>query len=210
MTEPKNFHTEELEGVYAKSKAVASQFVLDSKTESFEPVIILPSACIGPYDYKVSAAGAMVRLCMKGIMRVSLGFGAYNFVDVRDVAAGMIGAAEKGRAGECYFLTGEVLTADEIIRLLSELCGYKAPGIRTPYWLASLAAPAAAFYSRVSGSTPLLTPLALRILRYNCNFSCAKAERELNYSFMPVRQSFSDMIDWIEENEGGARRRKKA
>ncbi len=207
MTEPKSFRSEELEGVYAKSKAVASQFVLDSRTDRFEPVIVLPSACIGPNDYKVSSAGAMVRLCMKGILRVSLSFGAYNFVDVRDVAAGMIGAAEKGRAGECYFLTGEVMTADEIIGLLSELCGYKAPKIKTPYWLASLAAPAAAVYSRVTGSTPLLTPLALRIIRYNCNFSNSKAQRELGYGSMPARRSFADMIGWIEENEGGARRR---
>lgn len=35
----------------------------------------------------------------------------------------------------------------------------------------------------------------------NCNFSYAKAERELDYHPMSVKQSLSDMVDWIKGSE---------
>ena len=49
--------------------------------------------------------------------------GAYDFVDVRDVAIGHILAAEKGKTGEKYILSGERVTMDEIMSMLKEISG---------------------------------------------------------------------------------------
>ena len=111
MTEISSFNPDNLEGTYAKTKAVATQYVLDNNSDTLETVVTHPGACIGPYDFKTSNVGEMVRMYMNGKFPVSLNFGAYNFVDVRDVADGMYAAADKGKAGECYILTGEVVTA---------------------------------------------------------------------------------------------------
>ena len=202
MKEKSSFNPDEVRGVYAKTKAVATQYVLDNNKEGLETVVVMPGACIGPYDFKVSSAGEMVRMVMKGKLPVSLGFGGYNFVDVRDVAKGMIGAAENGRAGECYLLTGEIVTADEIIGIISEKSGRKNPAVKLPLWLAKAAAPLAEVYYKISGAPPLFTRLSIEILNYNCNFSYKKAENDFHYKPMSTKQSINDMVDWIVENEG--------
>lgn len=95
MREISHFNPEILDGTYAKTKATATNYVFENNDDKLETVVCYPGACCGPYDFKVSSVGEMVRMFLKGKFPVSLSFGAYNFVDVRDVAKGMIGAAEK-------------------------------------------------------------------------------------------------------------------
>ena len=51
----------------------------------------------------------MVRDYMRGRITACVK-GGYDFVDVRDVAQGCLLAAEKGRTGRCYILSGEYST----------------------------------------------------------------------------------------------------
>ena len=72
--------------------------------------------------------------------------GAYDFVDVRDVATGIIFACEKGRCGESYILSGEQITVHELLLMLQEITGVKAPSFRIPIRLARIAAKVAPLY----------------------------------------------------------------
>lgn len=209
ITEPSSYNPDDAESAYGKTKAEASQFVLDSADENFKTTIILPSACIGPYDFKISTVGQMVRMIMRGLMPVSLNFGGYNFVDVRDVAKGIIAAAERGKSGESYLITGEVITADQIIGLISRLSGRKGLRVKMPYSLTIMLAPFAELYYKISGANPVFTRTSVKILRHNCNFSNEKAKEELGFSPMSVEQSVKDMIDWISKNEGIAVKKPK-
>ncbi|MBQ7548022.1 MAG: NAD-dependent epimerase/dehydratase family protein [Clostridia bacterium] len=203
MRETDDFDPDKLDGTYAKTKAAATNFVLHTcRTENLDAVIVYPGACIGPYDFKVSNAGEMVRMFMRGSFPVSLAFGAYNFVDVRDVADGMIAAAEKGKSGEGYILCGEQITTHGFIKTVAEVCGKKCPKIRMNKGIVSLAAPVMEVYYKLSHTTPLFTRYTIRKLVSNCNFSIAKAKRELGYNPMSVRQSVQDMVAWIREYEG--------
>jgi len=202
MAEETKIDPEIIKGVYGKTKAEATRYVLEHSDDQLEVVAVFPAACIGPYDFKVSSPGEMVRMIMRGKLPVSLAFGGYNFVDVRDVAAGMIGAATKGGAKECYFLTGDVISSDDLIRVISEKCGRKPPRVKMPLWLAKSLAPLAEIYYKLSGNTPLFTRLSVDILTYNCNFCNAKAQAELGYSPRSVAESIGDMVKWIAENEG--------
>ena len=104
MRETDSFDVTALDGTYAKTKAAATNLILHTvRTENLDAVIVFPGACIGPYDFKVSNAGEMVRMSMHGSFPASLNFGAYNFVDVRDVADGMIAAAEKADPAKVTF-----------------------------------------------------------------------------------------------------------
>lgn len=199
MTEIDKFSPDILEGTYAKTKAVATQYVLDSNGGGLETVVTHPGACIGPYDFKTSNIGEMVRMYMNGKFPVSLNFGAYNFVDVRDVADGMYAAAYKGRAGECYILTGEVVTVDGLLHILGRKTGIPTSKIKLGYGLSKFIAPGAELYYGIANKTPMFTPYSIRKLVSNCNFSIEKARRELDYYPMSVEQSIGDMVDWIIE-----------
>lgn len=201
MSEISHYNPDTLEGVYAKTKASATRWLLGNAASELEVIVTLPGACIGPYDFKESNVGTMVRMFMKGLFPVSLSFGAYSFVDVRDVAKGMYAAAQRGRPGESYILTGETVTADELIHILADKRGKRAPRVKIPYWMMNVASPLMETYYKASKTTPLVTRYSLRKLCSNCNFSIDKARRELGYEPMSVRQSFYDMVDWISEND---------
>lgn len=202
MTELDHFEPDILDGTYAKTKATATQFVLDEvKAGRLDAVVTHPGACIGPYDFKVSNVGEMVRMFVNGIFPVTLSFGAYNFVDIRDVAHGMYMAAKQGGKGECYILCGEQISVADFIAVTAKACGKKAPKIPLSYGFAKAVAPAAEVFYKVAKKTPLFTRYSIRKLVSNCNFSIEKARKELDYNPMTVEQSVTDMVKWIKENE---------
>ena len=57
--------------------------------------------------------------------------GSFNLCDVRDLADGLIAAADKGKSGECYILGNEPVSFKEFTDLVSEESGCKK--IRFPY-----------------------------------------------------------------------------
>lgn len=201
MHEIDKFSADNLEGTYAKTKATATQFVLDSASDDLEVVVVHPGACIGPYDFKTSSVGEMVRMFLKGKFPVTMSFGAYNFVDVRDVADGMYHASFEGKPGSCYILTGEIMTCDSLIRTLSDILLYDPPKFVLSERMANAVAPLAEVYYKLAKKTPLFTRYSIRKLTSNCNFSYEKAAKELHYSPMSARESFTDMIEWIREFE---------
>ena len=83
---------------YDHSKAQASLEVLKAVETGLDAVIACPTGVIGPYDFRRSEMGRLIADCLgnKPLFYVD---GAYDFVDVRDVAAGLILAGQHGRTG---------------------------------------------------------------------------------------------------------------
>lgn len=202
MTEVYKYDPKLLEGTYAKTKAEATQLVLDSNgKDGLETVVCQPSACMGPYDFKVSSVGSMIRMFSSGKFPITMTFGGYNFVDVRDVAIGTVKAGDIGGAGEVYILCNKSVTVDEFIRLLAEVSGNKPPKIRLGKRIIDVAAPVMEVYYKAADETPLFTRYAIRKLCSNCNFSYGKAARELGYDPRPLKESLQDTINWLKSEE---------
>lgn len=209
MREKKIYNPDELEGDYAKTKAEATNYVLSMNGKGLETVVVQPSACIGPYDFKVSSVGVMMRMYMAGLFNMSMGFGAYNFVDIRDVAHGTHMAGIQGRPGEVYILSGYEVSVAEFINTLARISGKKPPKITLQKWLIVAVSPGTELYYRLRNKVPLITPYSVRKLCSNCNFSNAKARLELDYAPMGVEKSLKDMMDWITANEGDPKEKLK-
>ena len=202
MTEVYKYNPDELEGAYAKTKAEATQFVLDNNgVDGLETVVCQPSACMGPYDFKVSSVGSMIRMFSSGKFPITMTFGGYNFVDVRDVAIGTVAAGDKGGAGEVYLLCNKSCTVDEFIRLLAEVSSNKPPKIKLGRKLIEAFCPVMEAYYKLSDQTPLITRYSIRKLCSNCNFSYKKAQNELGYNPRSLKESLADTIKWIRETE---------
>jgi dihydroflavonol-4-reductase len=185
-------------GAYDRSKAEASLRVLAAVNQGMDAVIVCPTGVVGPYDFRRSEIGEIVLGCVKAKPQFYVD-GAYDFVDVRDVATGMILAAEHGCCGETYILSGEHLSVRHLVDTLWELTGRKFPRIKIPFGLAHLAARVMPAYYRLARVKPRFTPYSLETLRSNANISHAKAAAALGYQARPLRDSLADMVAWYQQ-----------
>ncbi len=202
MTEVYHYDPDELEGTYAKTKAEATQCVLDANGRNgLSTVVCQPSACMGPYDFKISSVGSMIRMFSTGKFPITMTFGGYNFVDVRDVAIGTVKAGDIGGDGEVYILCNKSMTVDEFIQTLAKVSGNKPPKIKLGKGIIDLAAPVMEAYYKAANKPAIFTRYAVRKLCSNCNFSYEKAAKELGYAPRPLEESLKDTLEWIKETE---------
>ena len=190
------FEIENAVGEYDRTKAQASMEVLKAVEKGLDAVIVCPTGVIGPYDYRQSEMGQMIMDCARNRQMVFVD-GAYDFVDVRDVARGQILAGENGKTGETYILSGERITVEKLIDLVSDASGIRIPRIRLPFWAAQGAAIFTPFYYKLTGKKPQITPYSLETLRSNSHISHAKAGKELGYAPRSIRELIADTIEWL-------------
>lgn len=183
---------------YDRSKARAERVVLAAVAEGMDAVIVNPGAVLGRHDYRPSAQGSAILDWVKGKIP-ALVEGGYNWVDVRDVVDGAIAAAERGRRGERYLLTGHPLSFHELAQRLEQSSGIRMPRFVTPLWLARMASPAVIAASKLLGTRPLITPYALQIVACNYHFKHDKAAAELGYSPRPIEDTLTDMLGWYKQ-----------
>jgi len=183
---------------YGRSKAQAAQQVLAGIARGLDAVIVCPTGIVGPYDYQPSEMGRLFLNVARRRMPVYVQ-GAYDFVDVRDVVQGLLGAAAQGRRGEKYILSGETVSVRQIMAYLGEVTGVRVPRIGLPVSLARAFAKAAFAYAGWTKTRALFTSESVDILCSNCCISHEKATRELGYSPRPFQETVRDTIHWFRE-----------
>lgn len=177
---------------YHRSKAIAEKLVTDMVTEQgLNAVIVNPGTLTGPHDYEPSMFGQGLIDLGLGKLPAMLGI-VTDCADARDVAAAMIQAAERGRKGERYLLTGPALPMRELTVIWHEITGCKVPRIFLPLWTGWLFIPFTVGIARLTRRKPLFTPNMLRASVANDIISYDKAKAELDYQPRSVRESLSD------------------
>ena len=197
ITEPDRFAPDEILGDYGKSKSMATALVLEAAQSGLNASVVLPSGILGPGDL---ARGNMTRMLLAFCRgRLPLGVkGGYDFVDVRDVAVGVLACAERGKAGECYILSGHYTTIQDMFSLTASQLGRKAPKFCVSATLASCAAPVFEKIGQLRGERPFFTPYSIAVLRSNGHFSNAKAVGALGFHTRPLRETLQSMILWFQ------------
>lgn len=194
--------TDGLVDYYSKTKAEATQLVLDALKEhpDLDALIVHPSGICGPYDYAFGSVTSMVRDFLQGKMKMGIE-GTFNSVDVRDLAEGVIAACERGRRGECYIMSNEVVTMRDMFRLMNESVGLShryyvlsREFAHVGVWFLGLA-------SKFTGKDPLLSEFNIYMLNRNNEYDCSKAERELGFHCRPFSESIRDTVAWLREEE---------
>ena len=199
LTEPSYFEPEKLEGGYTISKARGANLVLDAvKEKGLDAVIGMPSGILGPFEYRLSNLGQMVKDVSEGRLPVYIP-GRYDYVDVRDVANGFIDLSEKGVKGECYLLTGHVITNKQLLHTVAKHAGVKPPRICLPMGLVELFAKTAERSYLKIGKKPLFTPFGLKVLRDNCNFSHKKTTAAIGYNPRSLDESLADEVEFLKK-----------
>jgi dihydroflavonol-4-reductase len=199
MDETLGFDADNPYGEYDRSKATASIEVQNAAAEGMDAVIVCPTGVIGPYDFRGSEMGEVIRGAAEAHSMFYVE-GAYDFVDVRDVADGIIAAREYGRSGESYILSGQKLSVRYLLETVREVTGKAFAHVKIPFSLAELAARFTPWYYQRTQSKPRFTPYSLDVLKSNSDISHKKADTELRYKPRPVYESIADTVRWFFDN----------
>lgn len=199
ITEITDFNPDAVRGAYAKTKAEAAKYVMDAvKNKNLNACILHPSGIIGPNDFGNSHLTQLVKEVSNGKLFACVK-GGYDFVDVRDVAEGVIHACQKDNKGACYILSNRYITIKELSDLICDLQGRKRIQIVLPIGLAKFIAPFFELYYNLKKQTPLFTKYSLYTLSSNSNFSNEKAKKELGFQNRDMRATIKDTIEWNKE-----------
>lgn len=198
IREPEQCSASLVEGIYGKSKAEAAFYVRKAAENGLDAVIAYPSGLIGPQDFTKGYMTETIRAYLKGRLPMAVQ-GGYDFVDVRDVADGVIACCQKGRCGEGYILSGEYITVKEMFEILSWITGKRRIRHEIPLKLVKWAAPACEAIAGKMQKQPLVTPYSAYTLGSNGNFSSDKAKEELGYCHRPIEETLADTVMWMKE-----------
>ena len=198
ITEVSHFDSKNVTGYYAETKAEATQLVLDAAAAGLNARVVHPSGIGGPGDNGRGHLTALVSdFCTK---RLFCGVsGGYDFVDVRDVADGILLALDHGRAGESYILSNRWLSVREVLGMLHDITGVREIRWYLPTgFIKTMALPAEGWYA-LRGKPPLFTQYSLYTLASNAQFSHEKATKELGYHPRDFRETLRDTVTWLRE-----------
>jgi dihydroflavonol-4-reductase len=169
--------------------------VLDAARDRVDAVIVNPTYMIGPRDARPSSGRLVVDVVRRRVPGWTPGFN--NFVDVRDVARGMIAAWHKGRRGERYILAGHEMTYGDFMREVARVAGTRPPQRRVPRPAAWLFGKWGDLVER-TGRDPVVNSVQIRYAYSDrFRFRSDKAARELGYRPGPLERALRDAIDWF-------------
>src|ERR1700761_9088141 len=188
---------EQMPGVYTRSKMLAEQAAAQAAAAGFPLVIGTPTMPIGPHDHNLTPPTAMLRQFLHGRVLMYLDF-IVNMVDVRDVAAGLILAMERGQAGHRYILGGESIRLRKILQLMATISGRQRLAIPVPGKLAEISAGMLEFIAdHITRSPPSGTAEGVRIALRATELSIEKSQTELGYAPRPVEPALRDTIAYL-------------
>lgn len=199
MEEISDFDPDKVKGFYAKTKAEASKIVEDAvRLNGLNANIVFPSGLCGPGDFARGHVTQLLIDCVRGKLPAGID-GGYDFSDVRDVAAGIISAAQNGVPGENYILGNRYVSVKEILRCVHEISGAKLIKRMFPVSFAKMIAPLFELYYKIKKRPPLFTKYSLYTLKSNSNFSSEKAKSQLGYTTRPFKDTVADTLLWLKK-----------
>jgi dihydroflavonol-4-reductase len=197
---PWNFDKFGMNDGYVKTKLQAEQLVQEAVKHGLDAVIANPSYMFGPYDRRPSSGRMIVDVIAGRVPGWTLGWN--NFVDVRDVARGMMLVWQQGQTGQRYILGGENLTYQEIFTMICNVAGIPAPRFRIPKLVSQAFGMLGDFQESLFHKEPLLNRVSVGYAYCpTFIFSSQKAISQLGYTTSALDIAIEDAILWFQENQ---------
>lgn len=199
ITENAVFLPSLVKGDYGKSKAIATNLVFEAAKRGLNANVVFPSGIVGPGDIGKGSITNMLLSFLKGKLPFAVK-GAYDFVDVRDVAAGIVACAEHGQQGRGYILSGQYAYIRDILNAAEEALHIKRRVIFLPICLAKTIAPICEKWSLKKKRPLYFTPYSVSVLDSNGLFSKKAAAKTFGYSPRSLKSSIRDTVLWLKKH----------
>jgi nucleoside-diphosphate-sugar epimerase len=165
---------------YDETKYLAHRAVRERIDAGLPAVIAMPGVVYGPRDH--TSIGEQLRGAHDGTLGyLALSDLGISAAYVEDVAAGIIGALDRGRAGESYVLGGENTRVRDAMRVAARIGGKSLPRLEVPTALLRVGSKAPAVLARAAGLPDDLGEVLRSSLGVTYWASSVKAATELGY-----------------------------
>ncbi len=185
---------------YVVSKREAEQVVLSEIAQGLDGVIVNPGFMVGPADWKPSSGKMMLMLAKQPVLFFAPA-GGCCVVDVRDVAAGIVSAIERGRTGERYILGGENLSYLALWQRMAKVMQRRPPVRAMSNTLASVVGRCGDLASRLLRQEFDVNSAATQFGQMFHWYSSQKSQQELGYHINNVDDALSDAWDWFKNHD---------
>jgi dihydroflavonol-4-reductase len=185
---------------YARSRREAEQEALARPQQVGLPTIVAvnPSFTMGPEDFQGAPANKLAQSMTKRWFRISAPIGS-GVLDVRDYADGVLRAAEKGRHGQRYLLSGENVMPDQLLRVVAAVRGLRPPSFLFPIkaWMVYPFLAAYEMWNKLRGKPPKVTRSVLQLWGRYAWYDTSLARKELGWGPRPLRETVADSLNWL-------------
>lgn len=184
--------------VYDRSKWAGEQELRKVIDDGLDAVVCNPTGVWGPTDFgtPLSRINRLAYSGARGRMPVFIAKAGFDLVDVRDVATGMMLAAQKGRTGENYLLGGEFVAIIDAVRQSAAAAGKPGPRIGLPIGALGALMPVIEPVNKRLGSD-VLSKAALGPLLASPTVDISKARNELGYTPRTVATTAQELVEFF-------------
>lgn len=179
---------------YERTKLEAHGLAVQAQRAGLPLMVVCPANVYGPGDRGPN--GQFIDdLLHYRIPGLPLSPSWFSYVHVDDVVSGLIAAAERGRTGETYVLSGENQPLDVFAKRVTVLAGKRAPFLRFPAPMIRLTGVLLDALSRVSGVRfPISRENADTASKLRWLHSHAKAAKELDWHPRSLDEGLPDTV----------------
>lgn len=200
-TEETPVSLDEMVGHYKRSKYLAEQEAQRFVEQGLDVVIVNPSTPVGDHDIKPTPTGRIVLDFLNRKLPAYVDTGL-NLIDVRDVAVGILLAAERGKTGRRYILGARNTTLREMLEMLARITGLPAPRVRLPYAVAWLAVGAENLIAeRLLHRAPAHPFEGVKMARHRMFFDASRAVSELGLPQSSVEEALARAVHWFQKEK---------
>jgi dihydroflavonol-4-reductase len=180
---------------YVVTKREAEAVVLEEIDRGLDAVIVNPVYMIGPWDWKPSSGRMLLEVAAgRGLFAPP---GSNDFVDVRDVATGILAALDRGQCGRRYILGGHRLTYLEAWRVFARIAGRMQPLGLAPRPFVRAAGLVGDMAGLFRSREPDVNSAATQMSMLDHNFTSRRARQELDYHYRPFDETVADAWQWF-------------
>ena len=175
---------------YGVSKHLSEMEVWRGIAEGLNAVIVNPSIILGPGNWN-SGSSKLFSSIYKGLKYFTKGVSGY--VDVRDVTKVMISLMDSKITDERYILNAENLSYEFVFKAIAKSLNVKLPHIYANKWMSELGWRLDKMKEIITNKPALISRETARTAHKVVKFSNQKIVKELDYQFIPIKQSIQDV-----------------
>lgn len=189
--------TEQVPCAYVASKRASVAAVQQAIDRGLDANFVHPGFMLGPWDWKPSSGRMMLELGRRYIPACPTG--GCSVCDVRDVAAGVLSALERGRTGRHYLMAGENWRYRKLWTEMARRMGRPAPLFPVGPMIRAGVGAFAAVKVRLTKLETDVNSAALKMSSQLHWYDGSRAREELGYTNRDIHETLDDAAAWIRE-----------